>query len=172
MTAIVGISKNNVIYIGADRGASDGDSIISMSRPKIHINGEWIFGYSGSVGVGQLIEFIKLPTIDKDSDPYEIIRMDIVSKIKELVDDLGVNGEEHYAEFLIGTQGRLFELSTMDWGVLEVEETSIGSGASICLGSLYTSASKTDPAKRIQVAIESAIHYSPTCQHPIDILSL
>ena len=65
----------------------------------------------------------------------------------------------------------MFEFNTGDWGVAEITECSIGSGGNFALGSLYTSID-SDPMDRIELALEAAIAYSPTCQGPIDILSI
>lgn len=171
MTVLVGIVDNESIYIGADRGATDEQTIISMSRPKISIKDGWIFAYSGSLGTGQLLEFIDFP-IPK-GDIYRLVRLDIVSNLKNTIDEYGKDEEDNSVDFLIGSQGRLFEFSTSDWSVTEVQETSIGSGNQLALGSLYT----TQPFdmtvdERITLAVSAAIHYSPTCQGPLDILSL
>lgn len=169
MTVIVGISTGKNVYMGADRGASDDDTIISLSRPKISIRDGWIFGYSSSLGTGQLLEMIDLPI--PNNDIYRLIRTDIVSSLKSAIEDYGSSDSDHAADFLIGANGMLFEFNTTDWSVAEVKETAIGSGGSFALGSLYTSKHLL-AEDRIDLAVQSAIQYSPTCQGPIDILKL
>lgn len=168
MTCIVALSHDNNIYMGGDRSASDGDSIVSMSRPKINIKDQWIFGYAGNIGLGQLIEFISFPTLKEDDDPYMILRLHIVEELKRYIETHG-DAESDDAHWLIGCKGRLFELSSDGWGVIEVNQSSIGSGTPYALGSLYTSIDN-DPIDRIGMALGSAITYSPTCQAPVDIL--
>lgn len=174
MTCIVGMVHDNTIYIGGDRGASDEDSIVSLSRPKIHLRGGWVFGYSGSLGTGQLLEFLDFP-VPTGEDVYKLLRLEIVSDFKKMLEEHGTNDAEHASDIVIGTQGRLFEFNTVDWSVAEVEETAVGSGGSFALGSLYTTYTYIQhysPEERIRLAIEAAITYSPTCQDPIDVLSL
>lgn len=171
MTILVGISNDSNVYIGADRAASDGDVIVTMSRPKVHVKGKWIFAYSGSVGTGQLLEFVDFPTIDKKTDVYKVLRTDVVKQLKTLIADHGSDDNDNGAEFLIGANGKLFEFSSSDWGVVEVTETCAGSGNQIALGSLYTTYTlDMTPEERISLALEAAIEYSPTCQGPVDIL--
>ena len=172
MTIIVGITDGTKVYIGGDRGASDGVTILSLSRPKVYINNNWIFGYAGSLGVGQLMEIIDMP--DAGEDPYKTLRTDVVTHMRNAIDLYGNSDPEHTSDFIIGTQGRLFELNTADWSVAEVIETSIGSGNELALGSLYTTKmfSAATPEFRINLALESAIYYSPTCQGEVDILSI
>lgn len=171
MTILVGITDGKNVYIGADRAASDEQTIITMCRPKVGVQGKWIYAYAGSVGTGQLIEFVNFPAIDKKADVYKILRLDIVKQLKNLVSDNGDDDDDNGAEFLIGANGRLFEFSSSDWGVVEVTETCAGSGNQISLGSLYTTYTLDISIEdRIKVALESAIEYSPTCQGPVDIL--
>lgn len=174
MTCVVGIAHEGVVYIGGDRGASDSDSIISLAQPKVKSQGEWLYGYAGSLGNGQLLDNISFPVLKKGDDPYKVIRFDIMPLIKSLIESHGSDKDDNATDYLIGVKGRLFELSTEDWGLVEINEVAIGSGGSFALGSLYTTSSfeVALPMYRIEQALNAAIHYSPTCQGPIDILSL
>jgi ATP-dependent protease HslVU (ClpYQ) peptidase subunit len=170
MTVIVGIADGTNVYIGGDRAASDGDSVISMSRPKVGVRGDWIYGYSGDIGIGQYMDVIDLPVLDKDDDPYMVIINELIYAMHERIDRV-IKTDEPQADFLIGARGRLFELSTEAWGVIEINESSIGSGSQFALGSLHTTYTYTIPTKeRVELALNAAITYSPSCQAPIDIL--
>lgn len=174
MTVLVGIADGKNVYIGADRAASDDNTIVTMYRPKVGVNNKWIHAYAGSVGTGQLIEFVNFPAIDRKADVYKILRFDIVKQLKTLVAEHGNDDDDNGAEFLIGANGKLFEFSSSDWGVVEVTETAAGSGNQIALGSLYTTyvSSDMETEERIKMALEAAIEYSPTCQGPVDILHI
>jgi 20S proteasome alpha/beta subunit len=167
MTCVVGITNGTRVYIGADRSASDEITIVSMCRPKVHIKNNFVFGYAGSLGTGQLMEMINFKN-DYD-DVYTYIRLDIVEQMKKAIESFGSTSEEHGVSFLIGREGRLFEFSTEDWSVIEVEETAVGSGGPIALGSLYTSKHFDNIEYRIDRALNAAITYAPTCSGPIDI---
>jgi len=170
MTCVVGITDGTNVYVGADRGASDDSTIVSIAQPKVKVNGEWIYGYSGSIGNGQLLDFITFPALKKADDPYKIIKFDIVSQLKALYESHGSDKDDNTTDYLIGIRGRLFELSSEDWGVTEVAEVAIGSGGNFALGSLYTTKDMEDnPIIRITFALNAAITYSPTCQGPTDI---
>jgi ATP-dependent protease HslVU (ClpYQ) peptidase subunit len=169
MTVIVGISNDTNVYIGGDRGVSDNDSILSMSRPKITQREGWIFGYAGTLGTGQLIEFIDLPKVNKTDDPYKVLRLDIVEELKKAYDIYGRDIEDNGTDWLIAYQNRLFEISSGDWGVLEIQYSAIGSGSTFALGSLHTTRNWQDTKKRVHKAIEASIQFSPTCLEPIDI---
>lgn len=172
MTCIVAIADGNKVYMGGDRSASDGDSIVSMYRPKVHVRENWIFGYAGNIGKGQLLEMIPIPIVKSNEDPYFILRLEIVEELKKAIDAFGDNDSDD-ADWLIGCNGRLFEISSDGWGVIEVQESSIGSGSPYALGSLHTSNGiYTDSKQRITSALDAAITYSPTCQGPMDIFSI
>lgn len=168
MTCIVGISDGDLVYIGGDRAASDGDTILSIKNPKVYSSNDWVYGYAGTIGIGQLISAITLPP-PSEVNIYNYIRFDLVEQLRKAIDAFSNSPTEHDTSWLIGADGRLFELSAEDWGVVEVDQTSIGSGSQYALGSLYTSIDK-DPVDRIGLALGAAIAYSPMCQGPIDIL--
>jgi hypothetical protein len=167
VTCIVGLVNDNTIYMGGDRAASDDSSIVSMKNPKVCIRDEWIYGYAGTIGIGQLINYIDLPSPEGDIE--KIIRLDICESLKTMIDIYARDIENEDTGFLIGAKGRLFEFNVGDWGVLEVTESSIGSGSQIALGSLHTSID-ADPIDRVGIALGAAITYSPSCQGPIDII--
>jgi ATP-dependent protease HslVU (ClpYQ) peptidase subunit len=170
VTCIVGIVDDGIVYIGGDRGASDGSAIISLDTPKVYIRDEWIFGYAGSLGIGQIMQIINIPLLEEDDDPFIILRMDIVEAFKAMMDAQGITiNEDNNTDILIGCRGRLFEFSPSDWSVAEIKQTAIGSGGNFALGSLHTSID-ADPIDRIGIALGAAITYSPSCQGPIDIL--
>ena len=167
MTCIVALVEDNTIYMGGDRSASDDISIVSMKTPKVYIRDEWIYGYAGTIGIGQLINYIDLPSPEGDIE--KLIRLDICESLKAMIDSHARDTENEDTGFLIGAKGRLFEFNVSDWGVLEIDQTSIGSGSQIALGSLYTSIDN-NPIDRIGMALGAAITYSPSCQGPIDVL--
>jgi len=167
VTCIVALVEDNTIYMGGDRSASDDISIVSMKKPKVYIRDEWIYGYAGTIGIGQLMNYIDLPSPEGDIE--KLIRLDICNSLKSAIDTYARDVENDETGFLIGAKGRLFEFNVSDWGVLEIDQTSIGSGSQIAFGSLYTSIDN-NPIDRIGLAIGAAITYSPSCQGPIDVL--
>ncbi len=166
MTVIVGLVDNDTVYIAGDRGVSNGENILPMAQPKIFQKSSFVFGYCGNVGVGQVFASLHFPPIT-DEDPYEVLRRTIIpdfieelSKIKEFEDD---------SDILIGAKGRLFEITTADFGVVELSEVAIGTGYQYALGSLHSTQGQ-DPSLRIASAMGAAITHSPTCMGPIDVL--
>jgi hypothetical protein len=81
----------------------------------------------------------------------------------------GIENGSH--DLLVGGYGRLFEVYTDDWGIVELSETAVGSGSSYALGSLYSTQDK-EPLYRVHEALNASIQYSPTCAGPIDIMQV
>lgn len=172
MTCIVGISNGDNVYIGGDRGISNNESILSLCRPKVVKNGDYIIGYAGSQGVGQLANLMVPPAVGRDAE--KTLRTTFIKSLKAIIEELGPSNlteSDNHTDFLVGCKGRLFEISTNDWSVSELEYSAVGSGSHIALGSIYTTSLYDLPLKeRVQIALDSAITLSPTCQGPIDIL--
>ena len=159
----------STVLISVPSAAKVNNAIISSTRPKVGVRNGWIYGFAGTFGIGQLIECIDLPSLDRDEDVYTYIRLSVVERLRNAIDTFSRDNEENTTDWLIGCRGRLFEMSSADWGVCEVSYTSIGSGFPYALGSLYTSIRTKDVEKRLRMAISAAIEYSPSCRGPIDI---
>ncbi len=172
MTCIVGIAHDDQVFLAADRGLSDDDIITSMSAPKIRQNDKYIIGYADSPGTGQLIHWITLPTPPK-RNVEKFMRTTWVNAVRKALVDSGVDLKDNaHASFLVGVSGQLFFIDTTDWQVTECAYMAIGSGASIAMGSLYTTQSWKSAEKRAFTAVSAAIELSPSCQGPIDNLVL
>ena len=172
MTCIVGISDGSSVYIGGERGSSDGHSILPLTRPKVKRCGDYLIGYAGSQGIGELAHFINMPPITKDI--HKTLRTDFISSLKSAIEEYGNAShlEDNSTDWLVGVNGKLFEISSEDWHIAEFEYTSIGSGSPIALGSLHTSRSWKDQEKRIRYALQAAVDISPTCLAPLDIYKI
>lgn len=172
MTCIVGIAKDGIVYMGGDRASSDGGVILPLSRPKIKRCGEYLIGFAGSLGVGELSHFIDLPPVGKNVE--KTLRTSFVKSLNIAIEEYGNASriEDNSTDWIIGVQGRLFEVSSQDWSVSEFAETSIGSGNHIALGSLHTTRSWKDQEKRIKCSLDAAVDISPSCLGPIDIYKI
>ena len=172
MTCIVGISDGSNVYIGGERGSSDGSSILPLTRPKVKRCGDYLIGYAGSQGIGELAHFIKLPEVTRDIE--KTLRTTFISTIKDAIETYGNAShlEDNSTDWLVGVNGRLFEISSEDWHISEFEYSAIGTGGPIALGSLHTSRNWKDNEKRIRYALQAAVDISPTCLDPIDIYTI
>lgn len=173
MTIIVGIAHNGKVYMAGDRGMSDKDFIGSMVTPKIHKVGPIIIGYSASQGTGQLAHLITYPKpVYENLEAW--LRIDFCDAIQKAADlfKIDINSEDNGADFLVGVDGRLFEISTEDWSVAEYDMIANGSGYAYAMGSLFSTRDWDSPRNRVREAVKASIRYSPTCQGPVDTLVL
>lgn len=171
MTVIVGVAHEGKVYMAADRGTSEKGFLGSSTTHKIKRINDMIVGYSGSRGTGQLAFTCTFPAVGSDLESW--LRVDFANTIQSASElfKLDINGEDNSASFLVGTQGRVFEISSQDWSVSEYPEIATGSGYAYAMGSLYSSRD-LDPKTRVRLAVGAAIAYSPECAKPVDVLVL
>lgn len=172
MTVIVGVAHNNKVYIGGDRGASETGYLGSAHNPKVFRTGNLLIGGSGSAGTMQLIQSLTYTKPDpKDLNRW--IRMDFCRTIQEQAEVWKIDlMDRALSDFLLGVEGKLFEISTEDWSAFEYTEIATGSGYRYALGSLYSTRDWDNPRQRVKEALQAAIEYSNECSAPIDILVL
>ena len=171
MTAIIGIKDETRVCLYSDRGASDSDTIVAMTTPKIwQVSENIIAGYAGSGGLGQMIQYMKWPTFDGDAMEY--LRASLAPAIIKAREKMAGKDEEE-ASLLIGIKTitpMLFEMDTSDYSVFPFDYTAIGSGGPIALGSLHSTTGSLE--SRGKKAILAAIDHSPSCLGPFDNLFL
>jgi ATP-dependent protease HslVU (ClpYQ) peptidase subunit len=169
MSCVVGLLQNGKLYLGSDGLATTEDG---ERRPviciKIFTNKDYLIGYTGSVRHGQILT---PKFFDPPNNIYELpdaAREAFEAKGAMLLSD---NGQQLTASnFLIGYQGRLFEI-LIDFQMNEVygNFTSIGSGATYAMGSLFATKKWNSPERRIKNALDAAKEYDRSCGRPYTI---
>jgi ATP-dependent protease HslVU (ClpYQ) peptidase subunit len=175
MTCIVGIAKDNVVYIGGERGHSDSDIIVSSLAPKVFNKSHYLIGFAGNTGMGQSVAYtFEAPTHRINTDTYRYVYEFFIPALREHLKDQLPEKEDGHTSFLLGIRGKLFEIDTSDFQCTEYAEVAIGSGGAYAYGSLHTTSQyeAASPLYRIEQALNAAITYSPTCLGPVDIVSL
>jgi 20S proteasome alpha/beta subunit len=172
MTCIVAISDKGHVYMGGERGFSDSYTLVSSTRPKIFSIGQYLIGYAGNSGIGQAIVYNFVPPVLKSNKIDEHMLKLFIPSLRTFIKESDIkisDSEDDGAGFIVGIKGGVYEVDLSDFQCVEYDEISIGSGSAYAYGSLYTSIDL--PAKtRVEKALQASIHYSPTCQGPIDIL--
>ncbi len=173
MTVVAGIKTEKSVYLFADASASDGDTILSMTTPKIWKASEnFICGYAGSAGLGQLLQFMEWPKFD-DKNVLRWLRVVLAPAFMEAREKMGGKDDEE-ASFLVGVKGKesyLFEMQTSDYSFFPFDYSAIGTGAPQALGSLYTTR-HMDVMQRGVLSVEAAIEHSPSCKGPVSFQNL
>ena len=172
MSTVAAVVDNRKVWMGSDSFATtEQGERRNIKAIKLFINGPYMFGFIGSVRVGQLLkpEYFKAP-----------------SRLHEFPDEIynhleprgciATNSETQtsYQEsnILIATRdGQLFEILS-DLQMNEIEDYSaIGSGAQFALGSLYSTRNTLEnrPEMRIQMALRCASFFDTSTGEPFVI---
>ena len=174
MTCIVGLLDNNNVYMGGDSAGIGGYSLQIRKDEKVFINGEFIFGFTSSFRMGQLLRYSLVPPKRyPDIDVYSFMVKDFIDAVRKCLKDGGYakkdKEEESGGTFLVGYQGRLFEIDN-DYQVAEVLQNyaSCGCGLDLALGSLYSTEDKK-PEERVTMALQAAEKFSAGVRSPFNI---
>ena len=177
MTAIAGIVENGVVWIGGDSAGVGGLSLSTRSDPKVFVNGEFIFGYTTSFRMGQILEHLLCPPVPYEGEngiAYMVKRFipAVKSALRENGFQTNDRGQDIGGTFLVGYRGVLYQVEC-DYQVGRVTQAfhACGCGQDLILGSLH-STEKFDltPRERIRMALEAAAEFSAGVRGPFTIL--
>lgn len=185
MTCIVGlIGKDGTVYIGGDAAAVSGLSTSPRKDPKVLVKDGFIFGYTSSFRMGDIIQYsFNIPAFNrKDQSLSEYMRTDFIDELRSCFKKKGYaaveDGQENGGSFLVGAHGRLFYIGS-DYQVGEPLDGygSVGCGEDLALGSLYTTndmfkANKIDAETRLTLALSAAAYFSGGVRPPFTILNI
>lgn len=176
MACIVAIIDNGKIWMGGDSAGIAGQSLTPRKDPKVYIVDDFIFGFTTSFRMGQILGYrFKSPKHDTGVSIEEYLNTSFIDHIRELFKDCGYahisNNTEQGGTFLVGYQGRLFRIES-DYQVGENLHPydAIGCGAEIALGSLYSTSG--DPESRIKIALGAAETFCTGVRQPFLIKHL
>jgi ATP-dependent protease HslVU (ClpYQ) peptidase subunit len=167
MTAIVGLVHDGRVYIGGDSAGVSGLDITLRRDPKVFVNGPLVIGYTSSFRMGQLLRYqVEVPQRHGDVDVFQWMVTGVVEAMRSAFKNGGYARKENEQEqggfFLVGYQGRLFEVGS-DYQVGEPRDgyEAIGCGEDYAKGSLHsTQTSGLPPKDRLLMALRAAEHHS------------
>lgn len=172
MTCVVALTKDGVVHMAADRGASDDSVMLVSNDSKISKRSGYLIGYAGNYGLGQLIQHALVLPRPPRTNLLRFMRTDfhkaVHAALKKFDYQLTYQHEDSQTDFLIGVRGQLFEFDPLSGQFAPFTETAIGAGAEIAFGSLFSTKGLKDPARRVKLAVQAACHYSTSCREPID----
>jgi len=177
MTCIVGLKHKGGIYIGGDSACAENSFLYARKDTKVFKVGEFIYGYTSSFRMGQLLRYkFKPPQRELAQDVFEYMTTDFIDALRECFNKAGYaevkNGMESGGDFLVGYQNRLFEIrSDYQAGESILDYHSCGCGREVALGAMYASEG-LNPEARIQKALEAAERFNPYVRSPFVIESL
>jgi ATP-dependent protease HslVU (ClpYQ) peptidase subunit len=177
MTCVVGMIKNDRVYIGADSAAAtSGWTVRASALQKVFRHGSFLIGYTTSFRMGQILQYeVDYPEAEVYDETYMVTRF--VPAVREKLKNLGYtkidNNQEEGGDFLVGVAGQLFLVSS-DFQVNHFLDgmAAVGCGAEYALGALLVRRSFVghDPETSIRVALETAAYFSGGVIGPFTVL--
>jgi ATP-dependent protease HslVU (ClpYQ) peptidase subunit len=174
MSAIVGLREGGKIWIGGDSAGVAGLDLTIRGDSKVFRNGEFLFGFTTSFRMGQLLRYsLKPPVQAENQDPVEYMCTTFVDAVRNCLKAGGfarkTNEEETAGDFLVGYRGHLFEVES-DYQVSVAADNyeACGCGRAIVRGALYATRS-LEPRKRVELALSAAEHHCAGVRGPFVI---
>jgi ATP-dependent protease HslVU (ClpYQ) peptidase subunit len=177
MTCIVAVADDGNVWMGSDSAAVRGLGLAVRRDPKIYRVGEFLFGFTSSFRMGQLLGYQFVPPehpVDCDSDRY--MATAFVDALRDTLKSGGYarseNGEESAGEFLVAYRGKIYQVCS-DYQVGENLEpfNAVGCGAELALGALYATKGM-HPEERIIIALEASEAFSAGVSAPFLVETL
>lgn len=165
MTCIASLVEGNTVYIGGDSAGIAGLSITIRLDEKVFENGPFIFGFTSSFRMGQILRYkFNPPKQNVNQDDMSYLVTDFVDSLRHCFANNGFGDKDATigGTFLMGYKGRLYTVeSDYQVGIPKEQYDAVGCGADLALGSLHTTAGlNIDPERRIIMALEAASAFS------------
>lgn len=177
MTCVAGLVSNGIVYIGADSAGLSGLHLKIRADKKVFKNHEFIMGFTTSFRMGQILQYSYTPPArGKKIEITKYMATTFIDSVRNILKSGGFAKKEAEVEsggiFLVGYQGHLFEIDS-DYQIAESIDgfTSVGCGADIALGSLFSTIDQP-PESRILMALQAAEHFSAGVRGPFTILNI
>lgn len=168
MTCIAAvIDKHGVGHIASDSIGASGQDKNLYKNHKVFKKGDFLFGYTSSFRMGQLLEHgLQMPDRKPNQLLDDYIYNDFIEAVRKLLKQNGYarvdNNQEWIGTFLIVAEGRIFKVQD-DLAVLEPENNfaTCGSGEDYAQAVLdiLTNNKVYDGKDVLTVAIETASKY-------------
>jgi len=181
MTAIAGFAHGGKVWIGGDSAGVDGRLALTVrADQKVFTNGDFLFGFSSSFRMGQLLRYAFAPPAPKEGqDLYAYMVTDFVNAVRDCLKNGGFatrkNEEESGGTFLVGHKGRLFKIDS-DYQVAESGDgyDACGCGEDVVRGALC--ATRTwmahEAPSRMNLALSAAEQHSAGVRRPFIVESI
>lgn len=177
MTCIVGITEDGKVYIGGDSAGVGGLDLTVRSDEKVFRNGEFLFGFTSSFRMGQLLRFsFSPPSRAEGMDDYKYLVTTFIDEVRSTLKSGGFatskDGGEAGGTFLLGYRGKLYVVhSDYQVGLAADGWDACGCGEQIANGSMFSTIGKP-PRERIETALKAAERFSAGVRGPFTTLEI
>ena len=157
--------------MGGDSAGTAGWDLVLRADHKVFRNGAYLFGFTDSFRMGQLLRWgFEPPEPPLNGELERFMATTFIDAVRERLKAGGwakkSDEQERGGNFLVGTRGRLFEVCA-DYQVAESRNgyAAVGAGDQIAHGSLYATPDKL-PMDRLIVALSAAERFSAAVRRP------
>lgn len=179
MTCIVGLVDSGKVYLGADSfGGSEHRRVIRADE-KVFSVGEFLFGYTSSFRMGQLLRFsLAVPEQPAGMDDFHFLVTTFIQAVRDCLKAGGYakkkDEEESAGQFIFAYRGGLYEVdSDYQVGISVQPYVAVGAGAEFALGALYAlDGLGYSPEMIISTALQAAAEHCAYVAEPFLIKSL
>lgn len=178
MTCIVAITDGKTVTMGADSAGVGGYSLTPRKDPKIYEVGDFMFGFTSSFRMGQILGYsFSPPPVPECVDVDRYMRTSFIDAVRRALKDGGFsetqNGREHGGAFLVGFRGRVFKVeSDFQVGESVFPFDACGCGEDIALGAMHSMAEHSMVAEdKIRRALSAAQAFSAGVRAPFIVVS-
>jgi 20S proteasome alpha/beta subunit len=178
MTCIVGFEYNGKVWIGGDSAGVAGDFINARSDKKVFCIPPFIFGFSGSYRMGQILRYHFEPPQLKTEPDFDLERFMVVDFVEAFRSTLKKYGWQKADDegdactsFLVGVQGQLYKIEgNFQIGKSLKPYNSVGAGYEIAMGALYATY-KLDATveEKLTIALSAAQEFCSAVREPFHI---
>lgn len=165
MTVIVGLVHRKRVHLAGDSAGVGSYQLTIRRDPKVFTNGPYVFGFTTSFRMGQLLHHAFQPP-HPEGDLSRFMATTFINAVRTCLKDGGwarKDAEQEQAgNFLVGIHGRLFAIES-DYQVAEPADryAAVGCGEELALGALHATASlDLTPRQRLTAALRAADHHS------------
>jgi ATP-dependent protease HslVU (ClpYQ) peptidase subunit len=179
MTCIVALQKNNKVYIGGDSAGSAGGYVAIRNDPKVFKVGNYVFGFTHSFRMGQLLMTSWKPPVRtrSDSSDYKFLCTKFINSVRKCFYQGGFlhkpGDREEGGCFFVGYNGHLYMVDAdFQVGIPHHGFDSIGCGRDFALGTMRILIEQDEEEVETVLvkALETATHYSDGVRPPFRIV--
>ena len=180
MTCIVGFSYKKKCYVGGDSAGSEANNgnIAARLDPKVFVRNGYLFGYTSSFRMGDILQYI-CPPPEVKAAKISLREHLIVHWIPVLREKLKAEGcieikesKEKGGTFIVAYRGALCTIHD-DFQVSAViaNYCAVGSGYMYALGAFHaTSSLDMKPKERVTAALSAAAFHNAYVREPFTII--
>lgn len=164
------------MLIGGDSAGVAGYSLTVRADEKVFVTGEFVFGFTSSFRMGQLLRYkLTPPPFLEATELDKYMATAFIDSVRQVFRDGGWmeynDGVQRGGTFLVGVRGCLYTIaSDFQIGRSVAGYNAVGCGDDLAMGALYATRSISSARKRAQTALEAAAEFSAGVVGPFNFV--